>query len=98
MEMEQNYSGQRRGFGFALAWISGMCNMMVQVARIGKLWKIGLKKINALIKKLKKNFWRVNHICYIKPTNDDVPSRVDCTINIVDHKVWDCYSAILKCW
>ena len=74
-----------RGLGFALAWNGGMCNVMVQVVRTDKLQLIALeKKLETVIKKLKKYFGRVNHIYYVKPQNENVPSRVDCTLNIID--------------
>ena len=74
-----------RGLGFALAWNGGMCNVMVQVVRTDKPRLIAFeKKLENVIKKLKKYFGRVNHIYYIKPDGPNVRSRNDCTLNIID--------------
>ena len=44
------------------------------------------KKIDFVIKRFKKFFERVNHDYYVKhTTNEDIPSRVDCNLNIVDY-------------
>ena len=62
-----------------------MCNVMVQVVRTDKPRLVAFeKKLETVIKKLKKYFGRVNHINYIKLHHQNVRSRDDCTLNIID--------------
>ena len=67
-----------RGLGFALGWNGGMANVMVQVVQTDKSRLVAIeKKLEPIIKQLKKYFGRVNHIYFTEPAKETDTSCVD---------------------